>query len=411
LFQDRNFYQDFAMKALIVDKLSSETVTMLEKLGLQVEVRGDLKAETLPTALADVNVLIVRSTKVTAAAIQAAPQLALIIRAGAGVDNIDLAAASARGIYVANCPGKNTNAVAELAIGLLVAADRRIVDASIDLRNGKWRKKEYGKARGLTGRTLGILGFGAIGRAVAQRARAMEMNLITWSPLDLTREQAEKIGVGYYDTVEEVAALADAVTIHLALTPETKHLVGKKFFDAMKPGAILINTSRGPLVDSAALRQAIVEKGLRVGMDVFEGEPAGGEAEFADRELAAMISCTPHIGASTDQAADAIAAEVVRIVDVYLKTGHPAGTVNLCVRSPAKHRLVVRHLNRVGVLAFVLDGLREEGINVEEVENTIFSGAEAGCCSTLLDQAPSEKLLQYFRSNPSILHVTLGSCE
>jgi D-3-phosphoglycerate dehydrogenase len=317
-----------AMKALIVDKLSSETVTMLEKLGLQVEVRGDLKAETLPTALGDVNVLIVRSTKVTAAAIQAAPQLQLIIRAGAGVDNIDLAAAAARKIFVSNCPGKNTNAVAELAIGLLVAADRRIVNASTDLRNGKWRKKEYGNARGLAGRTLGILGFGAIGRAVAQRARAMEMNLITWSPLDLTREQAEKIGVGYYDTVEEVAALADAVTIHLALTPETKHLVGKKFFDAMKPGAILINTSRGPLVDTAALRQAIAEKGLRVGMDVFENEPAGGEAEFADRELAAMVSCTPHIGASTDQAADAIAAEVVRIVDVYLKTGRPAGLVN-----------------------------------------------------------------------------------
>src|SRR5512140_2629850 len=152
------------MKVLIVDKLSAETVTSLQKLGLQVEVRSDLSAETLPGALADVDILVVRSTKVSAAAIQAAPQLSLIIRAGAGVDTIDLAAASARGIYVANCPGKNTAAVAELAIGLLVAADRRIVDATIALRNGAWRKKEFGKARGLAGRTLGILGFGAIGK-------------------------------------------------------------------------------------------------------------------------------------------------------------------------------------------------------------------------------------------------------
>jgi D-3-phosphoglycerate dehydrogenase / 2-oxoglutarate reductase len=316
------------MKVLIVDKLSSSTVTELEKLGLQVEVRSDLSADTLPGAVADVGVLVVRSTKVSAATIQAAGQLKLIIRAGAGVDTIDLAAATAHGVYVANCPGKNTLAVAELAIGLLIAADRRIVDASTALRNGSWRKKEFGKARGLAGRTLGILGFGAIGRAVFHRARALEMKIITWSPLDLTAEQAKELGVGYYNTPEEVAALADAVTIHVALTPETKHLVGKKFLDAMKPGAILINTSRGPLVDAAALRAAIAEKGLRAGMDVFEGEPAGGEAPFADKELASLITCTPHIGASTDQAADAIAAETVRIVKVFQQTGTPPGAVN-----------------------------------------------------------------------------------
>jgi len=213
------------------------------------------------------------------------------------------------------------------------------------------------------------------------------------------------------NSVEEVADAADVVTLHCALTPETKHLVGKKFFDAMKPGAILINTSRGPLVDAAALREAIAKKKIRVGMDVFENEPAGGEADFADRELASLVTCTPHIGASTDQAAEAIASEVVRIINLFLKTGHPAGTVNLCARSPAKYRLVIRHLNRVGILAFVLDGLREEGINVEEIENTIFAGAEAGCCSLLLDQPPSAKLIDFIRGNPSILHAVLNPCE
>jgi len=185
------------MKVLIVDKLSSDTVKMLEKLGMKVEVRGDLSADTLPGALADVNILVVRSTKVTAAAIAAAPQLKLVIRAGAGVDTIDLAAASAREIYVANCPGKNTAAVAELAVGLLVAVDRRIADATASMRAGTWKKKEFGKARGLAGRTLGILGYGAIGRAVAQRATAFEMKVVFWEPLPAAREAAKAAGFAW----------------------------------------------------------------------------------------------------------------------------------------------------------------------------------------------------------------------
>jgi D-3-phosphoglycerate dehydrogenase / 2-oxoglutarate reductase len=398
------------MKVLIVDKLSPETVTELEKLGCTVEVRSDLNADNLAGAVADVGVLVVRSTKVTAKTIEAARQLSLIIRAGAGVDTIDLAAASAKGVYVANCPGKNTLAVAELAVGLMIAADRRIVDASAALRNGQWKKKEFGKSRGLAGRTLGIIGFGAIGRAVWQRATALGMKTVTWSPLDLTPEQAKELGIGYMNSVEEVAAVADVVTIHCALTPETKHLAGKKFFDAMKPGAILVNTSRGPLVDTAALRTAIAAKKIRVGMDVFEGEPAGGEAEFTDKELAAMVTCTPHIGASTDQAADAIAAETVRIVKVFLETGRPAGTVNLCSTTPATHRLVIRHLNRVGVLAKVLDGLRQENINVEDMDNTIFADAKAACCSMLLDHAPSGKLVDAIRGNENVMNVMLSRC-
>ena len=171
------------------------------------------------------------------------------------------------------------------------------------------------------------------------------------------------------------------------------------------------STPRAALVDTAALRAAIAAKGLRVGLDVFEGEPAGGEAEWTDRELAALVTCTPHIGASTDQASEAVAAEVVRIVELFLRTGHPAGTVNLCAHSPAKFRLVVRHLNRVGVLAFVLDGLREEGINVEEMENTIFAGATAACCSMLLDQAPSAALVDSFRGNRDMLHVALNPSD
>ncbi len=398
------------MNVLIVDKLSANAVRGLEELGLNVEVRTGMDAASLPDAIGLADILIVRSTKVTTAAIQAAPRLSLIIRAGAGVDTIDVTTASERGIYVANCPGKNTAAVAELAIGLLVAADRRIVDATVALRNGAWRKKEFGKARGLAGRTLGILGFGAIGKAVAERAAGLGMKVAAWSR-SLTPEAAEAQGVGYASSPEELAAVCDAVSIHLALAPQTRHIVGPKFLDALRPGAILINTSRGPLVDTSALRAAIAAKGLRVGLDVFENEPAGAEADWTDKELASLVTCTPHIGASTDQATEAVADEVVRIVELFVSTGRPAGTVNLCDRSPAKYRLMIRHLNRVGVLAYVLHSLREEGINVEEMENTIFAGAKAACCSTLLDQRPSDTLVDGLRNNDNILQVTLNPCD
>lgn len=396
------------MNVLIADKLSPATVVALQSLGLAVETRADISAETLPTALGETNILVVRSTKVTAAAIEAAPQLSLIIRAGAGVNNIDLAAASSRGVYVASCPGKNTAAVAELAMGLIIACDRQIVDASNALRGGLWQKKRFGSARGLKDRTLGIVGFGEIGRAVAQRAAGLDMRVVAWSR-SLTPESAEAHGVGYCASLMELAAASDAVSIHLAYGPETKGLIGKEFLEALRPGSILVNTSRGEVVDTAALKEAIASRKLRVGLDVFESEPTAGEAPFADTELAALVVGTPHIGASTDQASEAIAAEVVRLVALFLKTGRPQNAVNLCARSPATHHLVVRHYNRVGVLAGVLDGLRQEGINVEEMENIIFDGAHAACCTLLLDQPPSADLVARLRENENVIHVLLGA--
>jgi D-3-phosphoglycerate dehydrogenase / 2-oxoglutarate reductase len=403
-------YQEHAtMKVTVVDPLSPQAIQDLKSLGMDVEICSGLTADTLPGKLANTDILVVRSTKVTAAAIEAASQLSLIVRAGAGVDNIDLVAASSRGIYVANCPGKNTAAVAELTIGLLIAADRRIVQASKSMQDGQWKKKEFGKARGLAGRTLGILGFGAIGRAVADRALALEMKVIAYSR-SLTPEIAEQAGVEFASTPIELAA-CDAVSVHMAYSRETHHAVNRDFVAAMKPNAILINTSRGSLMDTQAVRDGIMTKGLRVGLDVFENEPAGADESWPDTELATITTCTPHIGASTDQASEAIASEVVRIVDAFLKTSHPPGTVNLCARSPATHRLVVRHYNRVGVLATVLDGLRAEGINVEEVENLVFAGANAACCSMLLDRIPSAELIASLKSAPNILHVLLNACE
>jgi D-3-phosphoglycerate dehydrogenase len=394
------------MKALIADKLSDAVLDQLKQLGFEVEYQPDLSADQLPGAISGYHVLVVRSTQVSADTINAGKDLSLIVRAGAGVNTIDVSAASARGIYVTNCPGRNADAVAELAIGLLVACDRRIADATQEMRSGRWNKKEYGKSQGLLGRTLGIIGMGTIGQGVARRAQGMGMKVLAWSR-SLTPEEADRLGVEYAESPLEVARQSDAVSLHLAAAPETKHLVNAEFLATMRDGAILINTARGDVVDTAALKEAIATKRLRVGLDVFEGEPKGGVEPFADTELAKICTCTPHIGASTEQASEAIAEETVRIIKAFRETGRPLNTVNLCAKSPATHALVVRHQNRVGVLAGVLDSLRGEGVNVEEMENTIFAGADTACATLQLDQAPSQKLLDELLGLEHVLHVNL----
>ena len=394
------------MRILIADKLSGTMVSQLTDSSTQVRFEPELTANELTHQVGDANILIVRSTRVTRETIDQASNLSLIIRAGAGVNTIDVQAASSRGVYVTNCPGRNSAAVAELAIGLLIACDRRIVDASAAMRSGQWMKKEFGKAQGLQGRTLGILGLGTIGRAVARRATALGMRVIGWSR-SLTPGLAAELGIEFAETPLQLASECDAVSLHLAAAPETKKLVDAVFLAKLKTGAILVNTARGDIIDVPALKSAIAEKGLRTGLDVFTDEPGSGMADFQDTELSKLVTATPHIGASTEQASEAIADEVVRIVRSFRETGRPVNAVNLCARSPATHSLVVRHFNRVGVIAGVLDALREEGINVEEMDNTVFDGAAAACCTLQLDQPPSTQLLTEVESIGNVLQVTL----
>ncbi|MGE5092016.1 MAG: NAD(P)-dependent oxidoreductase, partial [Bacillota bacterium] len=341
------------MKVLIADKFEKVGVDGLKELGCTVEMQPELTADQLPDAVrqTDPAILIVRGTKVTAATLQSGAALGLVIRAGAGIDTIDVAAASARGIFVSNCPGRNSLAVAELALGLLLSCDRRIPDQVADLRQGKWRKGEYSKARGLHGRTLGIVGLGQIGREIAKRAQAFGMRVAAWSR-NLTIEEAQRIGVDYCETPLEVARVSDAVSINVASTAETKNLVNDEFLAAMRPGAYLINTSRGSVVDQAALTRAIRERGMRAGLDVFQQEPAGASAEFADPIVQEPgVYGTHHVGASTEQAQVAIAHEVLRIVEAFKTTGEVPNCVNRLAKSSAKYVLAIRHQNRPGVLA------------------------------------------------------------
>lgn len=399
------------MKVLVADKFEQSGLDGLKAAGCEVIYRPDVKGATLSDAIRDTaaQVLIVRSTAVTGAMLEAGA-LSLIVRAGAGYNTIDVAAASARGIYVSNCPGKNAIAVAELAFGLLLALDRRIPDNVADLRAGKWDKKEYSKARGLYGRTLGLLGFGSIGQEMATRARAFGMAVVVWSrrfgrgaALDASS------GVEVVRSPEDVADRSDALSIHLALSPETRGLVDAALLDRMKPGACLINTSRAEIVDAAALQRAIVERHLRVGLDVFVMEPSAAAGEFADPIVGLpAVYGTHHIGGSTDQAQEAVAAEAVRIVQTYMTTGRVPNVVNLAAKTPATHRLVVRHRDRPGVLADVFERLRADNINVQETENVIFDRAEAAVARINIDRAPSPALLDGMRAaNTDIFDVYL----
>ncbi|MCW8132250.1 MAG: hydroxyacid dehydrogenase [Planctomycetota bacterium] len=388
---------------LVADKFPAKGLDALKNLGLAVDYRADLDAAGLADAIKNASVLIVRSTKVNAAAIEAAKNLQLIVRAGAGVDNIDAAKASALGIYVANCPGKNAAAVAELAMALLLAADRRIPAATADLRAGQWNKKEFSKADGLYGRSLGVLGVGRIGERVIERALAFGMRVLACSR-SLTPERAKELGVEFCPDLYRLAQQSDAVSIHLALSAETHHLVDERFFGEMKPRAILVNTSRGEVIDPAALEKAVKEKGIRPALDVFEGEPSGGAGPFAlaVKDLPGFVG-TPHIGASTEQAQEAIAEEAVRIVREFVRTGSVMNCVNLAERTPALCLLVVRHFDKVGVLAGIFEKLRASKINVQRTGNIVFSGAHAAVARIELDAQPPDEVVAAIAAQEHVL--------
>ena len=402
------------MKVLIADKFEKVGTDGLKELGCTVVSQPDLRAEALPAAVGEVDphILIVRGTKVTSETLHAGASLTLVIRAGAGIDTIDVATASARGIFVSNCPGKNSIAVAELVMGLVLACDRRIPDQVTDLRQGRWNKAEYSKARGLYGRTLGIVGLGQIGREVALRARAFGMRVLAWSRT-LTHDEANRLEVAYAQSPLEVARLSDVVTINVAANADTRHLVDAEFLAAMRPGAYLINTSRGSVVDEAALARAVSEKKIRAGLDVFQDEPGGGTGEFAGAVARSPgVYGTHHVGASTDQAQVAIAHEVIRIVQAFRETGEVPNVVNRLARSSASHVLVIRHRNRPGVLAHVFGVLAGAAINVEEVENIIYHGAQATLARIHLDGQPGDAALDRIRSgNEDIISVELSRID
>lgn len=398
------------MRILFADTFSPDGLEQLRTAGHECVVEPSLDGEALPERVPGFDVLVVRSTPVTAETIAAGDRLGLVVRAGAGTNTIDKHAAAQRGVYVCNVPGRNSIAVAELTMGLILALDRRIPDAVADLRGGRWRKKEYSKAAGLAGRTLGLVGLGSIALEVAVRASAFSLRVLAVhrpgrDPQTVTA--AKRAGVEFVDSDRELLGQSDIVSLHVPLNDETRGLVDAEFLAQCRDGTWIINTSRGEVVDEAALLAALDLRGMRAGLDVFPDEPGAGEGEFRSR-LASHPSVygTHHIGASTEQAQQAIADGALEVILGY-ERGAVLNCVNLETRPRGTCAIVVRHLNRVGVLSGVLEVLRSASVNVEQMENRILAGGSSAVAGLRLDRPVSDDLAGELRAVEHVLNVTI----
>ena len=304
-------------KILIAEKIDAVCPEMFRAAAFEVEIRPGLGPDELRAAVADCEGLVVRSSvRVTAELLAAAGRLKVVGRAGAGVDTIDVEAARARGIAVLNTPGQNAGAVAELVMGLMLALVRQIVPAHAALLAGRWEKNRYSGGSELGGKTLALLGFGAVGRRVAALAKGFGMEVLVHDPL-VAGEAITAAGArpaGWPDILAE----ADFLSLHLPLTPETRGIISREvIFNRLKPGARLINCARGGLADEAALAEALSQGRLAgVGLDVFENEPPG-----ADHPLLAFenVVATPHLGASTAEAQVNVARSIAAQMIEYLR--------------------------------------------------------------------------------------------
>ena len=309
------------MQILFADKFPASQLQTLQDSGHTTVYQPDLQAADLPANIGSHELLVVRSTKVQKDTIEAADSLKLIIRAGAGTNTIDKAVAAEHGIAVCNVPGKNAVAVAELTMGLLLSIDRNIPDNVRELRDGQWNKKFYSSAQGLMGRSIGIVGAGAIGIAVAERARAFGLEVVMINKPNRSEamlKRLSELGVNLVDGLEDLAQQCDIVTIHVPATESTRNMINADILERMRDGAVLLNTSRGDIVDEQALLRALDDKSLRAGLDVYPDEPAQAACAF-DCKLAQHpnVYGTHHIGASTEQAQNAVANGVLEIVEAF----------------------------------------------------------------------------------------------
>jgi D-3-phosphoglycerate dehydrogenase len=390
------------LKVLVADKFPEKYIQQMKDLDLEVIYEPKLGEKDLPQAAKEADILVVRSTVVNEETINNSNKLNLIIRAGSGVNNINIAAANKKGTYVTNCPGMNAVAVAELAIGLMLALDRFIPDNVADFRKGIWNKDKYSKGQGLKGKTLGIIGVGNIGKEVAKRAHAFEMNVYG---KDITR--IEGVQIKDFSEMNQLLPLCDIITIHLPATPETKGLFNKKMFSYMKDGALVVNTSRQDVIVEDDLLEAIKEKNLRYACDVFKGEPEAKTGEVKSKlQDNPNVYVTHHIGASTAQAQDAVAEETINIINHFTHSGVIDHWVNRAKVADSYYQLVVKHFDKPGVLASVLDLLSKGNINIEEIENVIFDGGIAASCTMKLKNAASSDMLKKMSENPNVISVS-----
>lgn len=339
------------MKVLVADKIAVQGVEYLrQQPGFTVVEAYDSPAETLQRMVADVDAIIVRSaTTITADIIAAAPRLKAIGRAGVGVDNIDVEAATQRGVIVMNTPDGNTIATAELTFTHLLCSARPIAQASASMRSGLWDKKSFNGTE-LNGKSLGILGLGRIGSEVAKRAKAFNMRVLAYDPyVTAARAQALEIELSGLETIFREA---DFITVHMPKTEATTNLIDARAFSLMKKGVRILNCARGGLIDEAALLQAITEgKVAAAGLDVFEKEPVAKDSPF--RHLPNVVT-TPHLGASTTEAQESVGIQVAEYIAEALRGGTIRNAVNMPSVDPASLKVLRPYLRLGEMLGAIL---------------------------------------------------------
>jgi len=314
------------MRVLISDNLAPIGARILKKAGLEVDFKPGLSPDKIKAAISEYEGLIIRSaTKVTADLLESAGRLKVVGRAGIGLDNVDIPAASQKGVIVMNAPDGNATTTAELAISMMMALTRNIPQATASMKNGKWEKKKF-MGHELTGKTFGVIGIGRIGSIAASRAQGLRMKTIAYDP-HMPKEVAEKLGVELVDLVE-LAHRSDVISVHVPLTKETKHLVADEFFDNMKPEALFVDCARGGVCAESALYEALKEEKIGgAALDVFAQEPTTVD-NCPLLELDNFI-CTPHLGASTSEAQENVAVAIAEQVADYLKKGTVTNAINV----------------------------------------------------------------------------------
>jgi D-3-phosphoglycerate dehydrogenase len=375
-----------AMKIVLAEKVSPATLAVFAaEPGWEVKTHDQLP-EGLPAALADADALVVRSAvQVDDALMEHAPKLRVIGRAGVGVDNIDAAAATRRGIVVMNTPGANAVAVAELTIGLMLALARKLPTANFTMHSGKWEKKSLQGAE-LRGKTLGILGLGRIGLEVAKRARGFGMELVGSDPF-VSAAVARENGIALV-SVEELFAKADYLTLHVGLTPQTANIINAKTLATMKKGVRIINCARGELVDQAALVDALKsEQVAGAALDVFTEEPPKN-LPYVDFD---KVILTPHIAGSTAEAQEAVGIQIAMQVREYLKLGVVQNAVNLPSLSHEEYVKLAPFIDLAGRLGSFLGQAGKSGI---ESIALVYGGALAEAKTDLVRNSAIAGLLQ-----------------
>jgi D-3-phosphoglycerate dehydrogenase len=396
------------MKILIACPLTENALLELQGLGAELVYEPELTAERLEDLIPDVAVLVVCRLRVSPEMIATGKALQLIVRAGTDTANIAIDAASTAGVFVANCPYMDAVAIAELTVGLLVALDRRVLENAEASREGARADEMNVDAVGLAGRKLGLLGFGPIEREIAKRARAFEMNLLAWSPT-LTPELAAESGIEFCAWPRELARESDVVAVYAAARDAGEVLVDAEFLRSMRPGASFVYMGHPAALDEQALLTVARERGLRVACDISAPQLSDSDTGRITSRLQTLpgVIGTCRLADRTRQVQQATSAEVVRIVRGFVVAGEVRNCLNLSEHSPATWQLVLRLKDKPGVLAAIVEVVRADGINIEDVTSRLFTGAMAVWCTIALDERPSNDALSAIRQTDGVLHLDI----